>query len=234
MKMLKKLRFLVFVGVLLVCSIPLAAGAYSINYDKTVVGNQFTSPYAGVTVENFEGGTAGLLTGLVWTWLGNGAVQQGPLPTTVASPPYGVSAKDASNYMSVPTAMTSPQSITVTNLIGTYNYFGLWWGSVDTYNRLDFYLTGSTAPVASIYGTDIPIPGGVLYGDQTNHATNLYVNFLGLPLFDSFKMTSTQYAFEVDNIALGNVSVPEPTTMLLLGLGLIGLAGARRKFSFKV
>jgi hypothetical protein len=29
-----------------------------------------------------------------------------------------------------------------------------------------------------------------------------------------------------DNIPM----VPEPTTMLLLGLGLIGLAGARRKF----
>jgi len=75
-------------------------------------------------------------------------------------------------------------------------------------------------------GTDLTTPSGD-YGNQTATSSNLYVNFLDLPLFDSFKMTSTLYAFEADNIAIGKV--PEPATLLLLGLGLLSLVGLRRK-----
>jgi len=214
---MKKLMILAC-AFLLVFGLTGVAHATTINYLYDVDGNNFTSPYSGVTVETFDESS------LLWNWTGNGQILTGDV-TGVASAPFGVSEKDTTRYVSVPlNANNEPQSVNVSNLLGTYNYFGLWWGSVDTYNTLTFY-NGSTE-VASFGGTAITTPNAA-NGDQTAPSTNLYVNFLNLPWFDSFMMTSTQYAFEADNIAIGRV--PEPTTLLLLGFGLLGLVGLRRK-----
>jgi Protein of unknown function (DUF642)/PEP-CTERM motif len=47
----------------------------------------------------------------------------------------------------------------------------------------------------------------------------------------TFKSTiDTTYGPAIDNVNVDLHNVPEPSTMLLLGLGLVGLTGARRKF----
>lgn len=188
------------------------AGATTITYDYVLdINGVPTSSYAGAIVEDFEGS-------LLWDWSGNYQVFSASVSGQTAAP-----AGDPTKFVSVPNPLSSGTA-TVTGF-GLANYFGLYWGSVDDYNSLAFYKGGDL--VASFTGLDVIQSPGYPNGDQGSPLTNLYINFIDLPHFDTFKMTSTQFAFEADNIAIA--PIPEPSTMLLLGGGLAGLAWISRK-----
>jgi hypothetical protein len=180
------------------------------------VGGAQTSPQTGIVVTLYP--DAGAVTG-------TSGVYAAPYIYGSNGALFGdstVSGADPTPYLT--TGSTAPYAgarVTITFPV-EQTYMGMLWGSVDTYNTLQFYLGGALQ--ATFTGSDISLNAN---GDQ-GYLGTYYVNFAGGP-FDEVVATSSQYAFEFDNIALQ--SVPDGgTTLMLLGGALMGLGALRRKF----
>ncbi|MFO0911785.1 MAG: hypothetical protein U0795_02405 [Pirellulales bacterium] len=105
-------------------------------------------------------------------------------------------------------------------------YLGLLWGSVDKYNTLTFYDSSDSV-------IDVPITGGMVTpgatGDRGTDGT-FYVNINSTVGFTKVVATSSEYAFEFDNVAYGPNMIPEASALSIWGiLSLGGLSWARRK-----
>jgi fibronectin-binding autotransporter adhesin len=107
----------------------------------------------------------------------------GPLPGHV----------DATNYLSIGAGGSETISFATEQ-----NEFGLYWGSVDPSNTIDFY--NGTKLVASYTGADIsPL---LASGGQGSFSSNGYVEFSDLVPFNKVVLSNgNANAFEIDNIS---------------------------------
>ena len=201
-----------------------ASAVVTIDFNYSMAGDgTLTTPYSGAIVDNYDSGRPG------WVYSDNGTIRSGSVSGLSAAPYNDLTSQfDATNYFSVPEIDNLPLSSTVYFGGATYNYLGLFWGSIDTYNQIEFLNNGNVVLDGTFTGDQLPSPS-VANGAWEGASSNLYVNFYNVPEFDSVRFTSfggyggsSPYAFEFDNLAVSYI--PAPGALLL---GMIGLAGIK-------
>jgi PEP-CTERM motif-containing protein len=136
-----------------------------------------------------------------------------------------VSGPDATTYVS---SIAGNSTVTFA-MPGPELYFGLLWGSVDTYNTLTF-LNAQGNSVGTIVGTNVTANAN---GNQGAQGT-FYVNINSSLPFTT--VVASGGTFEIDNVAYNQsipTAVPEPSTWawMLVGIGSLGGCTLRRRKS---
>ncbi len=201
---------------LALCLAASTVNADMINYDYSIAAdNTLTTTNSSAIVDTFDSERPD------WTYSGYGKIRNGSVTSAYAAPYNPIlSTPDNTNYFAVPE--NASYGITADVDFGgeQYNYLGLFWGSADSYNAIEFY-NGETL-IAAYSGDDVLDPAN---GNQFSALTNQYVNFYLSDNFDKVRFICDGYAFEFDNLAVGT-HTPVPGAMLL---GLIGLGFAGKK-----
>jgi hypothetical protein len=184
----------------------------------TTFTDGMTTQVAGAVVYDFNGYANG--GGKPAGYSGAGWVLPSSVPGMAAAP-----AGDNTPFLSVAFPASSGTETLTISPGSNYNYFGLYWGSIDDYNWLTFY--SGDQVLAQITGLDV-IAAGTALGDQIAPGSNRYVNFFfGDYSFDRIEFGTSNFAFESDNHALA--AVPEPGTFALMGAGLAAFGFMRRR-----
>ena len=205
------------------------AGAYAGVTINSAVGGAPT----GVNYVNFDGlslgNGGGTSNGVGVSFTGDAQAVQGSLSGIYAAPflsnGNGTQFGDANNGPDATTFITTGTSTVTLDLPGAEHYIGLLWGSVDAYNTLELY--NGTTIVGTVTGANITATDN---GNQGADGT-YYVNINSSLAFTSVVMSSSQIAFEFDNVAYNPTAVPEPAALALFGVGLIGLVVTYRRRS---
>jgi hypothetical protein len=197
---------------------PFSAGNTNANNDITFDGLLTPNTFAGTSI---KWGNAPASAGGV-NFSGTAIIAKNAAGTAagISATPAG----DTTNYLSI----LGGRSETLT-FSGVQNRFGLYWGSIDSYNSVAFYLGNSATPFLTLFGNTLnAVPALGFDGNQAAALTNAYVTFTGLS-FDKTVLASSGNSFEFDNISYGVGAVPEPSTWAMMLLGFAGIGFAYRR-----
>jgi VCBS repeat-containing protein len=182
-----------------------------------VLGPGVNTNSLGLHTETFDSQTAGSASnngfgygdffssalGATFTGSGDAGVVNGS--STVSAAPFVgplPGQADTTNYLSI--GANGTETIT---FAAEQDVFGLYWGSVDSFNTINFY--NGTQLVGSYTGAEIsPLFSN---GNQGSFSSNGYVEFPDLAPFNKVVLaTGDVNAFEIDNISAGFHQLPGP------------------------
>jgi hypothetical protein len=96
------------------------------------------------------------------------------------------------------------------------NYFGLYWGSIDRSNQINFYHDAEL--LVSFIGADFAPANGNQSAPNTNEFIDFF--FANGVTYNKVVFYTTQLNFEIDNVAYGSVAVPSPASLVLFSTAL--------------
>lgn len=158
--------------------------------------------------------------------------------TGVPSPTTSVGTVYQNLTGSVPNQYRSPWQGTAMDGIGTYTsvqkdsyasyvfdtgYYAVdfMWGSVDTYNGLEFYYQGNW--VDALHGDDAQL------SSVSNGLGFIVASIMATGVFDEVRFTSGSNAFEYANLTVSAVPLPAALPLYGAGLAALGFIGWRKR-----